>query len=173
MSIKANIIFSLNQSRRMLEGLIDAMKSPSDWTYQACPNANHALWVVGHLGLADNMFLSRIDESAGNKPEGWDELFWFGSEVHAEADKYPSPEEAVAYCRERRETLLAKIGTLPEEFFGQPTPDEGMFADAPNMASMLLFIPYHEGIHTGQFTIAHRGLGHEPMYKPEPQESAS
>jgi uncharacterized damage-inducible protein DinB len=173
MSLKATVLFSLNQSRRMLEGLIDAMTSIDDWTYQACPNANHPLWVVGHLGLADNMFLSRIDESLGNKPEGWDKLFWFGSEVHPEADKYPSPDETVAYCRERREALLAKVEALADEFFIQPTPEEGMFAEAPNMASMLLFISYHEGIHTGQFTIAHRGLGHEPMHKPSPQEIAS
>jgi len=171
-SVKENIIYSLKQSRRMLDGLIDSMKSDSDWTYQACPNANHPLWVVGHLGLADNMFLTRLEESAGNKPDGWDDLFWFGSEVHAEADKYPSPKETVAYCQERREKLLAKIETLPEEFFTSPTPDEGMFADAPNMASMLMFIPYHEGVHSGQFTIAHRGLGNEPMLKPK-QEAAS
>ena len=173
MSVKENIIYSLKQSRRMLDGLIDSMKSDSDWTYQACPKANHPLWVVGHLGLADNMFLSKLDESAGNKPEGWDELFWFGSEIHADAAKYPSPKETVAYCQERREKLLAKIETLPEDFFSSPTPDEGMFADAPNMASMLMFIPYHEGVHSGQFTIAHRGLGNEPMFKPQPQEAAS
>ena len=35
-----------------------------------------------------------------------------------------------------------------------------------------MFIPYHEGIHTGQFTIAHRGLGNEPMFQPAPQEAA-
>lgn len=173
MSAKENILYSLTRSRRMLDGLIDSMNSPEDWVYQACPNANHPLWVVGHLGLADNMFLSKLDESQGSKPEGWDELFWFGSEVHADAGKYPSPEETIAYCRERRQKLTATIENLPEEFFQQATPDEGMFADAPNMAAMLEFIPYHEGVHSGQFTIAHRGLGNEPMLKPEPQQAAS
>ena len=173
MAIKENILFSLKQSRRMLEGLVESMTSVDDWVFQTHPKANHGLWVVGHLGLADNMFLSRLDESAGVKKEGWDELFWFGSEIYSDASKYPALEEVVAYCRERREALLAKIETLSEEFLASPTPNEGMFADAPNMASMLLFIPYHEGIHTGQFTICHRGLGHEPMYKPSPEAAAS
>jgi len=47
-----------------------------------------------------------------------------------------------------------------------PPPAEGMFAEAPNMAQMLIFASYHEGIHTGQLTVAHRSLGHDPMMQP-------
>lgn len=157
----------------MLDGMIDAMKTRDDWMYQAHPKANHPLWVVGHLGLADNMFLTRLDPEAGDKKEGWDEVFWFGSEIHADSSKYPDTEEVLAYCRDRREKLMAKIETLSDEFLYSDTPAEGMFADAPNMAQMLLFISYHEGIHSGQFSIAHRGLGNEPMYKPNPEIAAS
>jgi len=167
MSLKACTIFAIKQSRKMVEDLIASMGSTDQWVYQACPKANHGLWVVGHLGLADNMFLSMLDDSAtSNKPEGWDECFWFGSEAHGDASKYPAPEEVVAYFRERREKLLAALEGCSEEFLAGPTPDEGMFADAPCMASMLIFVAYHEGIHTGQFTVAHRGLGNEPMMKP-------
>ena len=172
MSVKENILYSLAQSRRMMEGLMSAMGDLEDWMYQAHPKANHPLWIVGHIGLADNMFLSRLDPEADNKPEGWDELFWFGSEIHADASKYPDVETVVAYCKERREALLKAIEGLTDEFLMSPTPDEGMFADAPNMAQMLMFISYHEGVHTGQFTIAHRGLGHDPMFKPNPEAVA-
>ncbi len=172
-AMKDNIVFALAQSRKMIDGLIDSMKSTEDWVYQACPKANHGLWVVGHLALADNMFLGRLDESAASKPDGWDELFWFGSEVRADASKYPAPEEVVAYFRDRREKLNQAIEGLTEEFLASPTPDEGMCSEAPNMGAMLIFIAYHEGIHTGQFTIAHRGLGHDPMFKPNPEAAAS
>lgn len=168
MSIKANIQYSLVQSRKMLDGLIEAMKTREDWLYQAHPTANHPLWIVGHLGLADNMFLKRLDPEAGDD-RGWDDVFWFGSEIHSDSSKYPETEEVVNYCRERRAKLVETIENLPDEFFDSPTPDEGMFADAPNMAQMLLFIAYHEGIHSGQFTIAHRGLGNNPMYQPNPE----
>ena len=168
MSLKQNIVFALNGSRRMLDGLIESLNKPEDWLHQPCPKANHPLWVVGHLGLADNMFLSRLGEEDGKKPEGWDELFWMGSEVYSDASKYPPVEEVLAYCRERRAALLAKVDALPDEFFTQPAPAEGMFAEAPNMASILLFAAYHEGVHSGQFTIAHRSLGHEPLFQPKP-----
>ena len=77
------------------------------------------------------------------------------------------------YCRERRAKLMETIEGLPDEFFDRPTPEEGMFADAPNMAQMLIFIAYHEGMHSGQFTIAHRGLGNEPMFQPNPDQASS
>lgn len=169
MSIKQNILYSLNQSRRMMDGLVDSMATQDDWMYQAHPKANHPLWIVGHLGLADNNFLSRLSPEKDNKPEGWTDLFWFGSEVSSDADDYPAPEEVVAYFQERRQELLRAIEGLEDEFLLSPTPNEGMFADAPNMAQILLFIAYHEGLHSGQFTVAHRGLGNKPLFNPSPQ----
>ena len=172
MSIKQNILYSLNQSRRMMDGLVDSLANQDDWMYQAHPKANHPLWIVGHIGLADNSFLSRLAPEKDNQPEGWTELFWFGSEVSPDSAKYPPPEEVVAYFRERRKELLKAIEGLNDDFLLSPTPEEGMFSDAPNMAQMLFFIAYHEGVHTGQLTVAHRGLGHDPLFKPTPEVTA-
>ena len=172
MSIKQNIVYSLNQSRKMLDGLIDTMSSREDWLHQVHPKANHPLWVVGHLGLADNMFVKRLDADAGDDKD-WDEVFWFGSEIYSDSEKYPETDEVLSYCHERRAKLMAAVDAATDDFLLSPTPDEGMFADAPNMAQMLLFIAYHEGIHTGQFTIAHRALGNEPMFKPNPQAASN
>lgn len=172
MAVKDNIVYSLNQSRKMLDGLIDAMSSREDWLYQVHPKANHPLWVVGHLGLADNMFIKRLNPEAGDD-KNWDEQFWFGSEISGDPTYYPETEEVIEYCRERRARLMELIEGLTDEFLNSPTPDEGMFSEAPNMAQMLIFIAYHEGIHTGQFTIAHRGLGNQPMFRPEPQPAES
>ena len=86
--------------------------------------------------------------------------------------KYPSSDEVLSFFRERREKLLAAIEGLSDEFLNSPTPNEGMFADAPNMAQMLIFTSYHEGIHSGQLSIAHRGLGNAPLFQPAPAESA-
>ena len=172
MSIKENVLYSLIQSRRMLTGLIEAMDTREDWLFQVHPQANHPLWVLGHLGLADNMFLKRLDPESGDDKD-WDELFWFGSDLYSDSSKYPATEEVLNYCIERRARLLETIEGLSDEFLNSPTPEDGMFADAPNMAQMLLFISYHEGIHSGQFTIAHRGLGNEPMFKPSPEVVSS
>jgi len=166
MSLKQNILYSIKQSRQLLDGLVAKMNSDSDWMYQAHPTANHPLWVIGHIGLADNMFLEKIDASKSKKPEGWDDLFWFGSEISDDRSKYPDPKEVVAYYQERRETLLEELEKIDDEFLTNPTPEEGMFADAPNMAQLFFFAAFHEGLHTGQFTIASRGLGNDPLFTP-------
>lgn len=167
MSIKANVVYSLNQARKMTESLIERLESPSDWLAQPCDKANHPLWVIGHLALADNMFAASMSGGEKSFPKGWSELFWFGSEVHSEASKYPPAEEVLKYFREQRERLLEVLDGLSDEFLAGPTPDDGMFEDAPNMAQMLIFASFHEGIHFGQFTVAHRSLGHSPLFQPE------
>lgn len=166
MAHKANILYAMQQSRLMLEGMIAKMKSDTDWMYQAHPSANHPLWVVGHVALADNMFAALIDENLKKLPEGWEEVFWFGSEISGDRSKYPPTEEVLAYARDRREVLVKAIEAASEEYFEGPTPEEGMFAEAPNMAGIFYFVAYHEGLHTGQFSIANRGLGNDPLFTP-------
>ena len=138
---------------------------------QPCPKANHALWVIGHLGLADNLFASRLLGEDPVKPEGWDELFWFGSEIHSDASKYPPVEDVLDYFHERRSNLLKVIDEVDDAVLLGPAPSEGMFSDAPNFGHMLFFVSFHEGIHTGQVTVAHRSLGNEPMMKPQPSSN--
>ena len=167
MSIKANVVYSLNQARKMTESLIEKLEAPSDWLAQPCDKANHPLWVIGHLALADNLFASMMAGEEKSFPEGWSELFWFGSEVYSDDSKYPAVEEVLTFFRKQRERLLEVVDGLSDEFLAGPTPEDGMFADAPNMAQMLIFASFHEGIHFGQFTVAHRSLGHAPMMQPE------
>ncbi len=171
MALKDNILCSLGQSRRLLEGLVNSMNSREDWLHQVHPKANHPLWVVGHIGLADNMFLSKFEGKPDEAPDGWKELFWFGSEISDDSARYPETDTVVNYWREKRDSLIAKINELDEEVLLGPPPAEGMFAEAPNMGALLIFTSFHEGVHTGQFTIAHRALGHEPLFKPQAQEA--
>jgi uncharacterized damage-inducible protein DinB len=173
MSLKENAIYSLNQARKMTESLIEKIESPSDWFAQPCDKANHPLWVVGHLSLADNMFAATMSGGEKSFPEGWSELFWFGSEVYSDASQYPNPDEVLKFFRDQREELLKVVDGLTDEFLAGPTPEDGMFADAPNMAQMLIFASFHEGIHFGQFTVAHRSLGHAPMFQPQPASQDS
>ena len=34
----------------------------------------------------------------------------------------------------------------------------------PNIGQVFLFASQHEALHDGQLTIAHRGLGHKPLF---------
>lgn len=170
MSTKETAKHGLIQSRKMIEGVIQGLKSDSDWFYQPAEKTNHAMWVIGHLALADNMFASKFREETSNEPEGYKEMFWFGSEPTADQSRYPAVSEVLSYFRERRENLLNVLEGLSDEELaaaGPPADAGGPLAGAPSMAQAFHFAAYHEGIHTGQMTVCHRGLGNPPMYKPE------
>ena len=127
------------------------------------------MWIVGHIGLADNAFAARFRPDVSAKPDGWDELFWFGSEPRSDSSAYPPVEEVLSYCRDRRSVLLSVLEELTDEELSAPAPgpnERSPLAGAPNMGHTFLFIAYHEGLHTGQLSVARRSLGHEPLFKP-------
>ena len=170
MSAKAYAKQSLGMARMMTEGMIESLKSEDDWFYQAHPKANHPLWIIGHLGLADNAFAAKFRPEGDHKPDGWDELFWFGSEISSDRSKYPAPETVLAYFRERRENLLDVLDQASEEELSAAAPpadERSPIAGAPDVSQLFVFAAYHEGVHSGQLSVAHRGLGNPPMYQPQ------
>ncbi|MFT5525193.1 MAG: putative damage-inducible protein DinB [Pirellulaceae bacterium] len=171
MDFKAHAKYSLERARWLTEQLLESFKTENDWFYQSHDKANHALWVIGHLALADNMFASKFRESTGSKPDGYDELFWYGSELQDDRSKYPDKDEVLAYFRDRRENLMKVLDELSEEELSAPGPgpeESSPIAGAPALGQLLIFATYHEGMHTGQLTVAHRGLGQEPLFAPKP-----
>ncbi len=176
MSIRQAAIHALNTSRNALNLVLEEFKTDDDWFTQPCPNSNHAIWIVGHLGLADNRFASRFRPDVDQIPEGWEELFWFGSEINPDRAAYPSKDDVLAYFHERRETLLKVIEECSDEELNAAAPpagERGPISGAPNVGQLFLFGSFHEGIHMGQLTVAHRSLGREPVMKPQPAESNS
>ncbi len=169
MSLKAHARHGLNISRQMTENIVGQFQG-DDWFYQPTPKANHALWVVGHLALADNAFASKFREDTDHKPAGYEALFWFGTEPSSNASAYPPVDEVLAYFRNRRENLLKVLDELSDEELSAvapPADEPGPISGAPDVGQLFHFAAYHEGIHCGQLTVCHRGLGHPPLYRPE------
>ncbi len=170
MSLRASAKHGLTLSRRIMDGIIESLQTDDDWLYQPHDKANHALWVIGHLALADDMFATLFRPDSGREPAGYKELFWFGSEPSSDRSKYPPIDEVLSYFRERRENLLNVLDNLSDEEFeaaGPPEDSGGPMAGAPTMGHAFYFANYHEGVHTGQLTVCHRGLGNPPLFKPE------
>jgi uncharacterized damage-inducible protein DinB len=158
----------LQFSRKFTEGLLCSFKTPEDWVFQIHPKVNHAMWITGHLGLVDNSFICRFRSDRGQKPEGWDRMFGFGSQPQPAAAAYPSAEEVLAYFRERRQALLAVLDEMSLEELQAPAPPAGErspIAGAPSIGHGFIFVAYHEGLHSGQLTVAHRALGHAPVIR--------
>lgn len=156
----------LQFSRKFTEGLLSSFKTPEEWVFQIHPKVNHAMWITGHLGLVDNSFICKFRPEIGQKPEGWDRLFGFGSQPLPSADAYPASHEMLDFFRERRQSLLAVLDGMSEEELRAPAPAAGErspIAGAPSIGHGFIFVAYHEGLHTGQLTVAHRALGHAPV----------
>ena len=169
MDLKKHALYGLERSRWMVEEQLKAFDTLSDWLYQPTPQANHALWVVGHLALADNMFASRFRDETAKKIDGYDECFWFGSECKSDASSYPAIDEVLAYFRERRENFNAVIADLSDDELSAAAPaadEPSPIAGAPNIGQLLLFASAHEMNHAGQLSVCRRGLGNDPVFKP-------
>lgn len=169
MDLKAHATQSLKVARRLTTSFLADFNTLHDWFYQAHDQANHALWIVGHLGMADNAFASKFRPKLGDDREGWREKFWFGSEPQTDPKYYPPIDEVLDYFEVRRQVLLQVLGelTMPELLAPAPPPEAASpLAGAPNIGHVFFFIAYHEGMHSGQLSVARRGLGNPPLFLP-------
>jgi uncharacterized damage-inducible protein DinB len=152
----------LESARNMSLKLLSDFKSPQEWTQQVHPQSNHALWFAGHMATTDNFFISIVAPEQAKDLGSFQTLFGMGSEPTSDASAYPAPGEVLDVMAERRATLLAVLANLTEADLAQPT-SPGTPAFLPDIASIFETAIWHEGMHSGQLTVARRALGHQPV----------
>jgi len=163
MLLKPRLEAQLQIAREYSEKLLAAFKSPQDWTHQVHPKANHALWFAGHLATADNFFVSLLAPQRAKLPPGFDKLFGMGSVPSGDPAAYPAPSEVLATLRDRRQVLLDVLAGCSEADLAKPLPpgSPGFLRDT---ASVFETAIWHEGLHAGQVSVAHRALGNPPLF---------
>lgn len=168
MSTKARLMGQLTRSRGLLEKVLADFHSPQEWTHQVHPRANHALWVAGHLTTVDNFFISLVAPNKAKDLPGYQEKFGMGSQPTSDAAAYPAPNEVLENLRERRNTLLGVLEGMSDEQLAEKMPpgSPDFFTD---QASAFEMAAWHEGMHTGQATVARRALGHPPLMARPPK----
>ncbi|MBX7168756.1 MAG: DinB family protein [Pirellulales bacterium] len=159
MSLKQRLLAQLKKSRKFTEELLTAFKTPQEWTHRVHPNANHALWFAGHIGWVDNFMISLIDPSKTRDAPGWGERFGMGSQPVDDAAAYPPVEQVLDYLSERRATFLGLLEAMDEADLDKPTP-KGAPGFLPDYATLFQTAIWHEGLHSGQVTVARRALGY-------------
>ncbi len=162
MTRKEFIKASLDFSRGFTNQLLDKFESESDWLHQVHPEANHALWCAGHLALTEQFFVGMLAPDNATDMSAAQKLFGMGSKPVNDAATYPKPAEVRKNLNEARANLLALLDSLSEEDLDKPTP-EGAPEFLPTVESVFRLAVFHEGIHTGQATIANRSLGHSSV----------
>jgi uncharacterized damage-inducible protein DinB len=163
MTLKDSLKRSLAVARSVSEELLAAFKTPQDWTHQASPGANHALWFAGHMAVVDNHFIAAIDPAKVRPLPGYQEKFGAGSKPTNRPEDYPSPEEVLETMRERRKALFDLLRAQSDDALSRAT-QPGSPDFLPDVASVFEIAAWHEGLHAGQVSVARRSLGHAPLH---------
>lgn len=154
-------IAALKFARQTTLGLLEDIPE-GKLTHQPCVGANHALWIVGHLGCADLMFLTQVGNKSIEAPEGWAELFGMGSAPKADASAYPALAKLKEALADNRETLLAWFASMSTEELAKPLSDD-FKSFASDHGMLMTSLAFHEGLHAGQLTVVRKSLGIAPM----------
>ncbi|MDA7977722.1 MAG: DinB family protein [Pirellulales bacterium] len=151
----------LEGSRDFLHGLLETL-SEEQLTARAGGTGNHALWIMGHLAMADDAFVSAFRQEPSCLPEEHIKLFGPGSTPQDDAGVYPGRDELLARLATARERLLAWVKTLEGEAAWQPAPEK-LSKIAPDAISAAFALSKHEFMHIGQLTSIRANLGLPPL----------
>ncbi len=162
MEVKQRLRQQLERSRDYSEQLLAAFHTPAQWTHQVHPQANHALWFAGHMGVVDNFLISLIEPDRADWRPALQERFGMGSSPLPDAGSYPPPADVLDYMHQRRAVLLAILDRLAEDDLNRPMP-HGAPAFLPDFGSAFQTAAWHEGLHSGQLSVTHRALGNPPV----------
>ncbi len=138
--------------------------SDDDLMVRPVPGANHIKWQLGHLIAAEASFNSLIaGANAVPLPAGFKEQYTTETASSDDPTKFHSKEELLKLAAEQRAVTLAAIATVTEADLDQPTP-EHMQSYCATIGDMVLLIPAHWTMHSGQWAVIRRKLGRAPLF---------
>lgn len=153
---------ALNFARKATLGFFEDIPD-SKICYQPIAGGNHALWILGHLACTDEFFLNKIGGKPFNRFESWSGKFFMGSKPSANVSDYPPVSEVKKVLDENRNRFLDWAGSMTEADALTALPED--FKNfAPDRATMLSTIAWHEGMHTGQLSMIRKALGLAPKF---------
>jgi ferric-dicitrate binding protein FerR (iron transport regulator) len=154
MRIQDHIVHSLTFSLGMLERTV-ADFSDDDLLARPVGNANHAAWQIGHLICSDTR-LAQAVATAPELPAGFAEKFT--KETAATDTGFPSKAELLQLYRRQREGIIAWVKAASDADLEKATP-ERLQRLGGSAGALLLFLPLHLTLHTGQIQVIRRALG--------------
>ena len=163
MSLKERLKRQLVAARQTSEGFLTDFKTPEEWVKQVHGEANHAMWFAGHMGISDNFFISVVAPEKAINTQDMESRFGMGSHPTNRVADYPPPENVLGFMRERRATLLQVLDGMSDADLAKPTP-KGTPEFLSDVGSVFEMAIWHEGLHSGQLSVARRALGHKPRF---------
>lgn len=170
MSQASNISACATRVMALAEGLLNGVTP--DRAARFCNgadgpvNANHPVFVYGHLSLYNAMLIEMLgkDASGAQVPDTYSGLFKHGVECvdDPEGSVYPSLEEVVNHFNRGTQAAIEVVNACSEDELNAETPDEGFRSLAPTVGGIANFLLNdHAMFHLGQVSTWRRveGLG--------------
>jgi hypothetical protein len=154
------IIQSLNRSLEMMKPTLAEM-SDTDMLTRPCPGANHPLWQIGHLCVAETKMVDAIKPGAMPElPAGFFEKFENNKKTNLVDDpkQLATKQQVLDLLIKTRGATIAFVKTLSPKDLEQPAP-ERFVKSFPTVGDLLLLPATHVIMHMGQIQVARRKLG--------------
>lgn len=151
----------LSMSRYTFDQMLDTL--PDDaWLTVPVDQANHALWITGHLAWADAHLLASLGGPADLVPADWLATFGWGSACTNEASVYPDADQVREKGHRARQAVRDFFLALPDEQALAPAPDV-LKKMVRQLGGVPGFIAAHEMLHCGQLSVIRKQLGLPPV----------
>lgn len=152
----------LESSRGFIFKLVETL-SDEQLLVRAGGAGNHALWIMGHLAVSDELLMLPFTGEESGLPENAKERFAAGSQPSERREDYPSREELLGYLDKTRKRTIAWGLSLRGDALWNAAPEE-VAVIAPNAASALHTLAEHDYLHAGQLATIRASLGMRPLF---------
>ncbi len=137
--------------------------SGQDWHYQPAPGLGHALWLCGHLAVAQNLLIHMRCLGGESVIEAeFGDHFPIGETVKsADEYDYPQPEYVLRLMADTHAKTLAAIRGMSDEQLAQPAfgKDGSVHPHYTDKLGAVSHCMRHEAFHAGQIATIRRMLG--------------
>ncbi len=158
------IVRSLNASGEMLKMTLADM-SDADLLTRPCPSANHPLWQLGHLCVAETNLLNGFKPNCMPElPSGFADRFANKKTNNIDDPKLlATKQQVVDLFVKTRQATIAAVQTLSESDLDKPAPEQfrKFFATIGDLVNLQTT---HVMMHLGQIQVARRKLGKPVLF---------
>ena len=152
----------------MLRGNLDFLKwtisdfSDADMLVRPVPNANHAMWQIGHVMNSEAGALTQLNPQTPGLPT-FAEKFNRQTASIDDPDFFPRKAELLDAFANVRAATVGWVKSLKPEELDKPTPEK-IRKWAPTIGHLLASTPIHVGMHVGQIQVIRRKLGKPVLF---------
>jgi hypothetical protein len=155
---------ALTSTQQLLNWYVSDL-TDEDLLQRPVPEANHALWQLGHLINAE-VYLVQKQNIAVNYPtlpDGFSQRYTKETSANNNRADFHTKAELMNLFEQVRSATLAALDKLTDTDLDRPTQGE-MAKFAPRLGDLFLLLSNHVLMHAGQFTVSRRKMGKPVLF---------